>query len=68
MEHGTIDDLAIAPDAWVSMRTVAERLEVTVRTVERWVSQGRIRTGKLGRRCLRVEWASVLQMLGEGAR
>lgn len=57
----------LPPDAWVSLATVAERLDVSERQVRRWVAAGRLEVANLGRRCVRVRWGSVLAMLASAA-
>jgi predicted site-specific integrase-resolvase len=50
-------------NAWVAPKTVALRLDVSVRTVRRWIERGDVQARKLSTKCVRVSWASVLAMM-----
>jgi hypothetical protein len=50
----------LAEDAWVSERTVAQRLDICERQVRNLIRSGAFEARTLTRRCVRIRWSSVL--------
>lgn len=50
-------------DAWVTLRTAGARLEVSERQIRRLIRDGQIEARTLGKRCVRVRWASCLALM-----
>lgn len=57
-----------AKDELLSQRSVAERLDVSTRTVRRWVSEGRLPSVRLGARAIRIPAAAVRDFVVAGER
>lgn len=51
------------PAEWMKATTAAKLLDVHLHTIYRWVSEGRIRAAKLGRRWVYVHRADIAEQL-----
>ena len=52
-------------DQLLTQQQVADRFQVSTRTVRRWISDGRISAYRIGRRCIRID-AHSLDFLYDG--
>lgn len=52
----------------LTIHDVAERLNVSERTVRAWVAAGRLAVVRLGPRCVRIEPDEVERLVMEGRR
>lgn len=50
-------------DEFLTKRELAERLKVSVRTLENWVARGLIRQAKIGH-TVRFRWSDVVERIG----
>jgi excisionase family DNA binding protein len=53
----------LPPDAWITYRTAAARLDLSERTIRRLIREGRIEAKSIGPRCVRIRWASCIRLL-----
>lgn len=57
----------IVPDQLISLTTAAARCDVSVRSIQRWISAGRLAAYRVGPRLVRIdaaELATILHRLG----
>ncbi len=47
-----------APE-WLTLRDTAERLQISEKSVRRWIAEGRLKAVRIGPRMIRVDAASV---------
>ena len=50
-----------APD-WITLRETAERLQISEKSVRRWIADGRLKAVRVGPRMIRVDAASILAL------
>jgi len=47
-----------APD-WITLREAAQRLQISEKSVRRWIADGRLKGVRIGPRMIRVDAASI---------
>ncbi|MCP5158515.1 MAG: helix-turn-helix domain-containing protein [Gammaproteobacteria bacterium] len=56
------------PNGFWSIQKAAEYLEVSSRTMERWIASGQLPTVKFGRRLVRIPYAALRVFIAQNAR
>jgi excisionase family DNA binding protein len=46
-------------DELMTQQQVADRFQVSTRTVRRWISEGKIHAYRIGKRCIRIDSHSL---------